>query len=176
MQIRELRRADFEGVRRLYDYAHKEIICNPDYGDYVRLKKPTRKERIEQFDRWLKEKNGGDLLFYVAEDKGRIIGFCFVRKTSIPDSELSHVGILGARVAKELRGRGIGQKLIRYALERSRKRFEIIEIEILGINAKSKHIFSKFGFRTWGIAPGFVKRGNRYIDLEHMYLKLPALR
>lgn len=172
MEIRELRRSDFEGIRKLYDYAHEEVKYDPDYGDWIRLDRPTRKDRIAQFGGWLKEIRNGDALFYVAEEKGRIVGFCFVRKASVPDSELSHVGVMGVRVAKEFRGRGIGKKLIRYVLRISRKKFEIIEVAILGINKRSKHIFGEFGFRTWGVAPGFVKRNRRYINLEYMYLKL----
>lgn len=172
MDIRTLRRGDFEGIRRLYDYAHEEAKRDPDYGDYVKLRKPTRKDRVDQFSRWLREIRNGNMLFYVAEDEGKVIGFCFVRKASVPDSELSHVGILGVRVTKEFRGLGTGKKLIEYALKRSKKKFEIIEVEILSINEKSKHIFRKFGFRTWGVAPGFVKRGDRHIAMEHMYLKL----
>lgn len=172
MSIRPLRSNDFEGLRRLFDYAHEEVKYDPDYGDYIRLKKPTQKDRIAQFNRWQKEARNGDLLFYVAEEGSRISGFCFVRKASVPDSELSHVGILGVRVEKELRGKGIGSKLIEYAIKQSRKRFEIIEVEILGLNGRSRHIFRNFGFKTWGVAPGFVKRGKRHIDMEHMYLKL----
>lgn len=172
MIIRKLRDGDFEGMRQLYDYAHTEVKEDPAYGDWVKLKKPSRKDRLVQFGTWLKEITRGNMLFYVAEDKGRIVGFCFIKKIVIPDSELSHVGELGVRVAKEFRGNGIGKRLVEHALRMSKDKFEIVDVEILGINKVSKHLFKTMGFKTWGIAPGFVKRKHNYIDIEHMCIKM----
>ncbi|MCL5675368.1 MAG: hypothetical protein M1611_02025 [Candidatus Marsarchaeota archaeon] len=43
--------------------------------------------------------------------------------------------------------------------------------EINYVGLKAKRLYRKFGFRTWGIAPDYIKRG-KYMDLEYMYLKL----
>jgi RimJ/RimL family protein N-acetyltransferase len=172
MQIRNATRSDLVRVHNIYDQGYTEAEENPNFGDYLRLTKPGAKRK----NKWTKEIYSdikkGNVIFFVAEENNALVGFCYVKKRDIPDSEISHVGILGIRILKEFRRHGIGSKLVSRALKESKHKFEIIEVYIMSINKASKAIFTKFGFRTWGIAPGFVKRGNRYIDLEYMYLKL----
>jgi len=57
-------------------------------------------------------------------------------------------------------------------LTESSGRFDTIEVGIMSINRASKSLFKKFGFRRWGVAPGYVKRGKIYMDMEYRYLKL----
>ena len=172
MQIRNATKSDFVQIHKIYDQGYDEAKENHDFGDYLRLTRPDTKRKRN----WTKEMQSdikkGNVLFFVAEENNSIVGFCYVKKKDIPDSELSHVGVLGIRILKEFRRQGLGTKLISKALNESKGKFEIIEAYIMSINRASKSIFKKFGFRIWGTAPGYVKRGNRYIDMEYMYLKL----
>ncbi|MDE1849674.1 MAG: GNAT family N-acetyltransferase [Candidatus Micrarchaeota archaeon] len=172
MTIRKLKRSDFKGLLELYETGYKEVKDNRDYGDYLYLKKLPLNERKKRFDLTYRHVLDGHALYYVAEDKGRITGYCSVVKKDIPDSEISHVGVLGIRIAKEHRNKGVGTKLLEYTLKKSKGKFEIIEVFIMGVNDASKSLFKKFGFRKWGSAPRYVKRGDRYINMEYMYLRL----
>lgn len=172
MEINDAKRSDMLGIAGIYDQAYDEIVYNPDFGDYIRLKRPDPK-RIKQWEKDLYPQiKNGNIIFIVAKEGPKVVGFCFVRKKDIPDSEISHIGTLGIRISEGYRGKGLGTQLVRRALVRSRGKFEIIEVGIMHINTASKALFKKFGFKRWGIAPGYVKRGKRYIDLEHLYLRL----
>ena len=172
INIRYAKRADLRSIADIYDQAYDEVLSNPDFGDYLRLKRPDQK-RIKKWAKGLySEIRNGNVLFFVAEHGNKIVGFCFVKKKDIPDSEISHVGVLGIRIIADFRGKGFGKLLVKHALEESRGKFDIVEVEIVDINSASKSLFMKLGFKTWGVAPRYIKRGGRYIDLEYMYLKL----
>ena len=172
MQIRNATKPDLIQVHRIYDQGYDEAEEDPNFGDYLRLTRPGTKRK----NNWIKEMHSdmknGNALFFVAEENNTIVGFCFVKKKDIPDSELSHVGVMGIRILKEFRGRGLGTTLVSRVLKESKGKFEIIEVYIMSINKASKALFKKFGFKRWGIAPGYIKRGRRYIDLEYMYLSM----
>ena len=171
MLIGPASKSDLYDVWYIYDSAYDELAENPDFGDYLRLKRPSRKNIGKWATGAYEGIKSGNILFFVAKEGGKVLGFCFVGKKDVPDSELSHVGVLGIRIRKEFRNRGLGTKLVKYALERGRSKFDLIEIQVMAINKASKALFKGLGFKTWGVAPGYVKRGKRRINLEHMYLK-----
>lgn len=172
MEIRNAKKTDLKYIAEIYDQAYDEVASNPNFGDYLRLKRPGAKRIKEWAKNLYSEIRRGNVLFFVAEQDNAVVGFCFVKKKDIPDSEISHVGILGIRITKEFRGRGLGEKLVKRALTESSGRFDTIEVGIMSINRASKSLFKKFGFRRWGVAPGYVKRGKIYMDMEYRYLKL----
>ena len=172
MRIRPARNSDLKEVTGIYDEGYEEIKTNPDFGDVLRAKRPSPERKKEWAAQKAREMRHGDTVFMVAEERGVIAGFCFVKKMDTPDSEMSHVGVLDIRVRQGYRNLGIGTRLMAETLKRCRGRFEILELFPLRINSIAIAMYRKFGFRTWGVAPGFVKRGKKYIDMEHMYLKL----
>lgn len=172
MHIRGARRSDIIGIAKIYDNGYDEVVVNPSFGDTLRLKRPGS-ARIRKWGRDLYlNMQKGHVLFFVAEENGKAVGFCFVRKKDIPDSEMSHVGVLGIRILPDFRGKGLGTRMVRRALAASRGRFDVIEVSIMSINRASKALFRKFGFRRWGVAPGYVKRGTRRIDMEYFSRRL----
>ena len=172
MIIRKLRFTDFYDINKLNDYSYTEIKTNPLFGTELYLKKPTLKVRLSQFNELFKNLSEGNLIYYVAVEDLKIIGYCTVKKADIPDSELSHVGILSIHVAHDFRNKGVGSKLLKYTLNKCINKFDIVELNVFSNNIIAKRLYKKMGFKRWGIAPGFVKRGRGYIDLEHMYLDL----
>jgi ribosomal protein S18 acetylase RimI-like enzyme len=168
MIIRLLRKQDLKQVFGLYMEGYEER----NFTDVNRLKKPSPKTIPRWSKRILEDIKNKHLIFLVAAEGEKIMGFCFVKKKDIPDSELSHVGVLGVRVNRQMRGRGIGGALIKEAVRRSRSKFEIIELEVMSINKAGIHLYNKYGFKRWGVMPNAVKRGDKYIDMEHMYLRL----
>ena len=171
MIVRKVRRSDFPSIINIYKDAYNEVRTNSEFGDYVRLHKPSD----SYFKKWAintyKEVRTGNAICVVAEKNKKVVGSCYVIKRDLPDSEVSHVGVLRIVVGRGWRGKGIGTSLLDRAIRESRNKFDIIELYTLAFN-KAKALYRGFGFRTWGVAPGYVKRGKRYIDLEYMYLKL----
>lgn len=172
MRVREAKWADFEDIKNLYCTGYDEIKSDKNFGDTLFLEKPSTKDWIDKFTKRYKNTLDGNATHLVMEEKGKVVGYCVVTKREIPDSELSHVGDLGFRVMYGYRNRGIGTRLIKHTIKSCRGRFDIINAYVISTNVQSKHIFKKMGFRVWGIAPQFVKRGGRYMDLEYLYLKL----
>lgn len=172
MQIRRAEKSDFADIHKIYDQGYDEAEVDPNFGDYLRLTRPDANRKNRWTIEMLSDIKKRNVIFFVAEENGSVVGFCYAKKRDIPDSEMSHVCVLGIRVLKEYRGQGIGTKLVGRVLKECKGRFEIAEVFIIDINKASKSLFRKFRFKACGVAPGFVKRGDRYMNLEYMYLNL----
>jgi ribosomal protein S18 acetylase RimI-like enzyme len=82
---------------------------------------------------------------FVAEDAGRIVGWCDVRREAA--HSYAHVGHLGMGLLPEYRGRGLGERLIRAALDASPgARFERVELSVYATNARARALYEKVGF------------------------------
>lgn len=172
MLIRKLRWEDFNSLKELHYSAYSELRTNPNYGDYVFLNKPPLKDMMDRFVKRYKLMLEGNAIRYVAEENGKLIGFCFVEKKEVPDSEISHIGKLTMRVAIEWRNKRIGTMLLKTTIKDAKGKFEIIEACVLTNNLIAKRLYRKFGFKRWGIAPRYIKRGKHYINREYMSLRL----
>ena len=175
MHVREALPKDFRYFAMLQKQAREEMQTNPDFPESFFLTPPSDKFRRSLFNQFYSDTRKGHNIFLVAEEGKRIIGYCRIRKAEIPDSELSHVGILGIRVEKSSRGHGVGTMLLKKALDASKGKFDIINLFVVNRDPNPKRLYKRFGFRTWGIAPGFVKRKGRYMDVEYMFLDLHKL-
>ena len=149
-----------------------EVKTNPNLGVILRLKKPSRKKEAIWAKNLYTDILIGNIIYNIAMENGKIVGICYVEKSDVPDSEISHVGVLGIEVAIQYRSRGIASKLLEHTIKECKGKFDILEVSVFANNEVAKHLYKKFGFRKWGIAPGYVKRNGRYIDLEYMCLKL----
>ncbi len=172
MKVRTLLPSDRAGLLRLLDQSYDEVKRNPGLGESLRLERPKMSGQVKWFDEIRKLVRSGDAVFYVAEEKGDVIGFCSVVKKDIPESEMSHIGVLGVRVAEGWRGRGIGSKLMKQVLDKCKGKFEIVELFVFKPNEDAQRLYERFGFKAWGVAPRYIKRGKKYLDTVYMYLNL----
>jgi ribosomal protein S18 acetylase RimI-like enzyme len=78
-------------------------------------------------------------------------------------------------VGRPWRGRGIGRALLRAAIDRSRGRFELVELSVFATNTRARKLYESVGFRSWGVLPKGIQRQGRPIDLEHMVLELGSV-
>lgn len=171
IMIRKATRRDLDGMLRLSSNVYREVAANPNFYDWVLLKKPSRGSMLEGFTRLLADAKKGDAVCLVAHADGQIAGYCFIR-SDVPGSEISHVGILSILVDREYRGKGVGGKLLDSAIRRSRGKFEILHLRTFSENSIAKRLFKSRGFKYFGTAPRFIKRGSRYFDREYYYLNL----
>ncbi|HEY2854066.1 MAG TPA: GNAT family N-acetyltransferase [Gemmatimonadaceae bacterium] len=84
--------------------------------------------------------------------------------------------VWGVYVAPELRGQGIGKKLLEAVIERAR---QLPAIERLALTAnvadpKAMALYHSVGFLPFGLEPGALKIGDQYVDDVHMALDLSA--
>lgn len=163
VEIRPLAWDDFEGWATLYFSRYEEIKTNPDLGIFLYETPPTMAEEAEIFGKLMKETLTGDARVFVAEDGGRLVGACTVRRLA-RHLEDRHLGGLGIAVSADRRGQGIGDALLTRTLESCRGVFECVDLQVLAINEPALRLYRKHGFRTIGVHPRAVKRGGRYLE------------
>ena len=171
IKIRKATKEDFDGVLRLNRNAYKEVASNADFYDWVFSKRPSRDDVLKWFTRLLADAKKNEAVYLIADADGHVAGHCFVRSDAA-NSEISHVGILSMLVDAEYRGRGIGGKLLDSAIRQSRGKFEILHLRVFSKNRIAKRLYRNRGFKRFGTAPRFIKRGSRYFDREYYYLNL----
>lgn len=77
-------------------------------------------------------------------------------------------------VAPEERGKGVGRALLSSAIEYAR-RDPLVEQVLLAVSAvqqSARILYQRIGFLRFGLEPDSLKVGERYIDEEHMILRL----
>ena len=152
------RMSDLEGLLELVNAIvdDKAMISNQT--------KKTKKEERVWFSSILgniKKKKG---IYLVVEVDGKIMGNAAVELHK--NEQKKHVGVLGIMLRKEARGKGIGEKLLRCAIEEAKKvlKVKIITLEVMGSNKVAEHLYKKCGFKVIGTIKSGVKYYNRYED------------
>ena len=103
----------------------------------------------------------------VADDAGRLVGWCDIRRETIP--VYAHAGHLGMGLIPEYRGRGIGERLLRASIDAARAAgFERIELSVYGRNARAAALYRKVGFAHEGTRPRGKKVDGEYDDVHMM--------
>jgi RimJ/RimL family protein N-acetyltransferase len=71
------------------------------------------------------------------------------------------------------RGTGIGQMMVRTALEEAlRCGVWLVELDVFAINKAAIHVYEKLGFKRVGVVPAKMLRNGRLLDEIHMYVDL----
>jgi ribosomal protein S18 acetylase RimI-like enzyme len=108
---------------------------------------------------------------YVAEDDGEIVGWCDIRRETVP--VYAHCGHLGMGLLPAFRGRGIGERLLRAALDAARAAgFERIELSVYGRNERAAALYRKLGFVHEGTRVRGKKVDGEYDDVHIMGMQL----
>jgi RimJ/RimL family protein N-acetyltransferase len=170
VKIRDLAWEDYPSLVKNYLALYEEVRDNPDVGISLFPRPPTLGEEAEWFSGMYQAVQDGSSIAVVAEDAGRAIGICNVRRMG--QLENQHLGVLGILVARGERHRGVGKALMQAALERCRGKFDLVELSVFETNTVARRLYESLGFRVWGTLPSAIKRNSRYIDAVHMILDL----
>jgi RimJ/RimL family protein N-acetyltransferase len=173
MLVRDLRWEDFEPLTEIYFHLYDERASGASIGIHLFAERPSRADEVEWFANLYRKCLDGQTVTVVAEEDGRAVGSCVIQgRTPRADSEMGHVGVLGILVDHRYRGRGAGRAMMVRALEAARRQFEIVQLGVFADNLGAKGLYRHLGFVTYGTLPRAVRRGDRYIDEELMYLDL----
>lgn len=81
---------------------------------------------------------------------------------------------LGVAIAREFRGLGLGEGLLRMNIEHAKKFFnetpKNIYLSVFATNRPAKALYRKLGFKEIAVLPKWLKHKGQYID--HIYMKL----
>ena len=77
-------------------------------------------------------------------------------------------------VAPEARGRGVGRALVDAAVAtaRSWEGVEQVHLSVASDNAQACRLYRAAGFAAYGVEPRALKLRDRYVDEDHMVLRL----
>ena len=122
---------------------------------YLLFTKAPEKSSTKNF---VSEVIKNDWTQFVALEGEKVIGWCDI----LPGGRegIEHVGHVGMGVIKSHRRKGIGEQLLKAAIEDAfAKKIFRIELEVFSSNSGAVALYKKLGFREEGI-----KRSARYID------------
>jgi len=107
----------------------------------------------------------------VADDAGRVVGWCDIRRETIP--VYAHCGHLGMGLHPDYRGRGLGERVLRAALDTARAAgFERIELSVYGRNTRAAALYRRVGFVHEGTRVRGKKVDGQYDDVHMMGMLL----
>jgi ribosomal protein S18 acetylase RimI-like enzyme len=108
-----------------------------------------------------------------AFEDGNLVGIMtFLRERGVKHR---HKGrIYGVYVSPAHRGNGVGRALLRTLLEKAKQdaSLEQILLAVASTQSAAKQLYRDCGFETFGIEPNALKMGSRYIDEDHMILRI----
>jgi RimJ/RimL family protein N-acetyltransferase len=100
---------------------------------------------------------------FVAEDDGRIVGWCDIVRSSVPVQR--HCGSLGIGMLAAYRGRGLGLRLIETTVAAARAAgFERVDRVVYGRNERAAALYHKAGFVEIGRRTRAKKLDGEYDD------------
>jgi RimJ/RimL family protein N-acetyltransferase len=114
---------------------------------------------------------GGGVHLVALDEGGVVVGWCDVQRHA--REGFSHGGRLGIGMLAEVRGRGLGRRLMAGAIEASRRQgMERIELEVFASNARAIALYESVGFVREGLKRRARKLDGRYDDDVLMALLL----
>ncbi|MBU0623953.1 MAG: GNAT family N-acetyltransferase [Candidatus Thermoplasmatota archaeon] len=127
-------------------------------------KRVRLKEEKVWLGRWLADIRNRKGVMLLVEADGRIKGNCTVSRLVWKSSHMADAGIA---LSKDVRGKGIGEVLLRETIELARKRMrglEMIQLKAFGYNERALELYKKLGFVVVGRIPRANKEGTDYYD------------
>ena len=110
----------------------------------------------------------------VAVEGDQIVGLYILHPNNI--GRCGHLANASYAVKKGLRGKGIGEKLVRHSLRKgSELGFKILQFNaVVCTNTPAIHLYEKIGFHRLGTIPrGFLDGDGVYQDIILYYIELP---
>jgi ribosomal protein S18 acetylase RimI-like enzyme len=139
-----------------------EHQSDPNFGVLL-SKRVTRDEEAEWLAKLLVKIEQGRAVSVVAEVDGKVVGNSEVVRGSL-DDESTH-GKLGIAIARDYRGIGIGNAMMRSLTKLSKEAgLKTLELEVLSTNPRAAILYERLGFKRTGLLKGKIRRGQKVID------------
>jgi len=151
MEIRLATPDDWPAIIAIYNQAVAEPFCTAD----------TEPATLESRSDWLAQHKGGRYPLFVAE-KEQVVGWCSLSPWRAGRKALEKTAEVSYYIDRRQRGRGVGSRLLRHALEHGPELgFSHLLAILLERNAGSIALLEKFGFARWGYLPEVADFGSQ---------------
>jgi RimJ/RimL family protein N-acetyltransferase len=141
-------------------------------ADIARTKITTIREQKDRIAEYLALEKRKEGIMLLAETDGVCVGFCEILRDHYDVSR--HVGMLAVSVVAEVRDCGIGRRLVRVCIAKSKRTLglKIIKLYVFESNVRAKRFYERLGFCEVGRIPNGVFHNGRFKDDIIMVKKL----
>lgn len=169
--LRALQRTDLDGLLKFANTIVKERRTNLELGITSldrRLRMSDEKKFLDSILLGIRKREVVNVSAFVGE---KVVGNCDILRRKSSDEK--HNGLFSIVILERYRGIGIGQMMVKAALEEAlRGGVWLVELRVFAINEVAIHVYEKFGFRRVGVVPGKILRKGRSLDEIYMYVDL----
>ena len=161
MIIREYTRDDAEEAAVIWNHIVEEGIAFPQTDCLTK----------ESADAFLSEQSFTGTAF--DRHSGAMVGLYILHPNNV--GRCGHICNASYAVKWDMRGRQIGEKLVRHCMEKGRELgFGILQFNaVVKTNEAALHLYQKLGFTRLGVIPGgFLMKDGRYEDIIPHYIVL----
>ncbi len=109
----------------------------------------------------------------VAEEEGEVLGLYILHPNNI--GRCGHLSNASYAVKGNLRGKHIGEQLVKHCMEQAKKLgYRILQFNaVVAANFGAMHLYEKLGFTRLGTVPGGYRLGNgQFEDIVLYYITL----
>lgn len=158
VNIRYLCEDDTKDLLELYN----SLVDEKAYT--IATKRLTLKEERIFVKDSLKKIENGEAIFLVAEYANHVFGIVSIEKED--SAILEHRGILGIMLSSNMRGQGVGTKLIECVIKEAKKflRLKIITLRVFEENVPAINLYKKLKFDQVGRIEKGLKHFGKYKD------------
>ena len=159
MIVREYTKADIPSMVRIWNEVIDEGIAFP------------QEEMLDE--RTGTEFFGNQSYCGVADDDGKVVGLYILHLNNV--GRCGHIGNCSYAVSSEVRGKHIGERLVKDSLSKAKELgFRIIQFNaVVESNVHARHLYERLGFVPLGVIPGgFRMKDGRYENICPYYYKL----
>jgi L-amino acid N-acyltransferase YncA len=143
---------------------HIRLAIDPDlpaiteiYNQAIALQSATAHTSpvtIDSRRSWLAEHSADKYPVFVAANQDNLAGYCSISPYRPGRMALRHTAEISYYVHENVQGKGVGTRLIEYAIEQCpRLEVRTLFAILLEVNSDSAAILEKFGFEKWGHLP-----------------------
>lgn len=168
--IRYLRWEDLDEITRYINELSKEDTFITFSGETI-----TKEGEADYVGSTLKAMEFGDKVKLCCFINDKLIGLSDITRDTHSRSRSRHIAILGISIAQDYRREGIGEILMRTAIEEAKqtiKNLKIITLIVYGINDKAVSLYKKIGFNEYGRLPKGIQYRGEFVDHVEMYLEV----
>ena len=161
MIIREYTRDDAEEAAVIWNHIVEEGIAFPQTDCLTK----------ESADAFFSEQSFTGTAF--DRHSGAMVGLYILHPNNV--GRCGHICNASYAVKWDMRGRQIGEKLVRHCMEKGRELgFGILQFNaVVKTNEATLHLYQKLGFTRLGVIPGgFLMKDGRYEDIIPHYIVL----